>query len=98
MEPAWMKEIPDESVCNLFYVMFVFYAVVVAFLVVSAVAAALTVKKAGPLFYITMLQGGVSAVLAGTFMLGFYLMCDRTLLKNVTEKFQSKGKGKTKKD
>jgi hypothetical protein len=80
MEAEWMKKISSETVCNFFYVFFVFNAVVAAL--------ALLVMLVGFSFFKKMGMGGIAvgasnllvALLAATQALFFYLICDRALI------------------
>ena len=80
MEPAWMQKISNASVCNFFYAWFVVYAVFFAFAIVSVIGIFLTVKKFGALEISLSVQSVLMTLLAASFMMFHYMVCDRALL------------------
>jgi len=76
-EPEWMRSIPNSTICTWFY-MFYLANLIVFFLVLSAAIYIFMFKKihltASNLFF-ALLQ----LIVAGTNMLFFYLICDRSL-------------------
>jgi hypothetical protein len=81
MEANWMKAIPSSTICNFFYVFFVLYAVILALAVLGFVGIAVSPKLSKALSVPNSLGLTVGALLAGTQMLFFYLICSRSLLE-----------------
>jgi len=91
MEPEWMKKFSNTTVCNFFYVFFVIYAVFSLLALLLAVGTFMSVKKldfAGVMF---ILQPVLILVLSTTFMMFYYIICDRTLLAKVSETMVDEG-------
>jgi glucan phosphoethanolaminetransferase (alkaline phosphatase superfamily) len=91
MEPEWMKKFSNTTVCNFFYVFFVIYAVFSLLALVLAVGTFMSVKKldfAGVMF---ILQPVLILLLSTTFMMFYYIICDRTLLAKVSETMVDEG-------
>ena len=91
MEPEWMKKFSNITVCNFFYVWFVVYAVFALLALVLAVGTFMSVKKldfAGVMF---ILHPVLILLLATTFMMFYYIICDRTLLAKVSESMVDEG-------
>lgn len=79
-EAEWMNKITNDTICNFYYVFFVVYAVLLGLTLISFVIM-LFVAKGNRVLQISI---GIQSLLIGgiatTFMLFFYLMCDRALL------------------
>jgi glucan phosphoethanolaminetransferase (alkaline phosphatase superfamily) len=91
MEPEWMKKFSNTTVCNFFYVFFVIYAVFSLLALVLAVGTFMSVKKldfAGVMF---ILQPVLILLLSTTFMMFYYIICDRSLLAKVSETVVDEG-------
>ena len=91
MEPEWMKKFSNTTVCNFFYVFFVIYAVFSLLALLLAVGTFMSVKKldfAGVMF---ILQPVLILLLSTTFMMFYYIICDRTLLAKVSETMVDEG-------
>ena len=91
MEPEWMKKFSNMTVCNFFYVWFIVYAVFALLALVLAVGTFMSVKKldfAGVMF---ILQPVLMLLLATTFMMFYYIICDRSLLSKVSESVVDEG-------
>lgn len=91
MEPEWMKKFSNTTVCNFFYVFFVVYAVFSLLALVLAVGTFMSVKKldfAGVMF---ILQPVLILLLSTTFMMFYYIICDRSLLTKVSETVVDEG-------
>jgi uncharacterized membrane-anchored protein YitT (DUF2179 family) len=80
MEPAWMQKISNESVCNFFYAWFVVYAVFFAIALVLVVVTFFMAKKLGAAGIAMGLQSVLTMLIAGSFMMFHYMVCDRALL------------------
>jgi hypothetical protein len=80
MEPSWMQKISNESVCNFFYAWFVVYAVFFALALVLAVGTLFMAKKLGVAGIAIALQSVLMMLIAGSFMMFHYMVCDRALL------------------
>jgi hypothetical protein len=77
MEPAWTKRIPDWAICNWFYTFFVVNVIVFGLVIAAGLYVAFFKKKnftASNMFF-ALLQ----LMVAGTNMLFYYLICDRSL-------------------
>jgi hypothetical protein len=91
MEPAWMKNFSNTTVCNFFYVWFVVYAVLAALALLLTFGTFFSIKKfdlAGVMF---ALQPVITLLLATAFMMFYYIICDRSLLSKVSEAFVQEG-------
>lgn len=79
MEPTWTKRIPSWAMCNWFYTFFVINAIVLA-LLVSAILYALVSRTAMKMITVPhAFMALIQLTIAGTNMLFFYLICDRSL-------------------
>jgi hypothetical protein len=80
MEPSWIKQISNQTVCNFFYAFFIIYAILVVFLIVSGTYLALYAKLPKgmelPVLFGYIVAGTITVVK----VLFFYIICDRTLL------------------
>lgn len=94
MEPAWMQKISNASVCNFFYAWFVVYAVFFVFAIVSVIGTFLTVKKFGALEIALSVQSVLTMLIAGSFMMFHYMVCDRALLPAGKEAAAAEAKAK----
>ena len=79
-EPAWMQKISNTSVCNFFYAWFVVYAVLFALAVALAIGTFFSMKKLGAVEIALNLQVVLTSLIAGSFMMFHYIVCDRALL------------------
>lgn len=79
MEAEWMKQIPNESICNFFYVFFVVYAVFAVLSLVSFIGVFTFMKVPKGLLAVHGVQAFISLGIAATMMLFHYLICDRAL-------------------
>jgi hypothetical protein len=80
MEAEWMKQISNSSLCNFFYFFFVVYAIIFTLSVITLIATAVSAKPASPITMPVLANLMLTSVLAGTFMLFHYLICDRVLI------------------
>jgi len=80
MEPAWMQSISNESVCGFFYGWFIVYAVFFALALLLVVGTFFTAKKLGAAGIAMGLQSVLTMLIAGSFMMFHYMVCDRALL------------------
>ena len=80
MEPQWTKAIPSEYICNTYYALFIFYAIIAVLAILASIGLFTMMKTSvGVLMGI---QGILTALIGGTLALFMYLMCDRALLSN----------------
>jgi hypothetical protein len=79
MEPEWMKSIPSIAVCNFFYAWFVVYAIIVVISILFTIG--VFSRKLGPAGVAIGINGIITSLLAGTFALFYYIICDRALMK-----------------
>ena len=91
MEPEWMKKFSNTTVCNFFYVFFVIYAVFSLLALVLAVGTFMSVKKLDFASVMFILQPVLMLLLGTTFMMFYYIICDRTLLAKVSETMVDEG-------
>lgn len=84
-----MKQIRNESICSFFYIFFIIYSVIT----VLALATALGIFGMSKYTGFLVITGGIgyalTAALAGTQALFFYLICNRALLQKAVEQFVS---------
>lgn len=80
MEPAWMKSISNESVCGFFYGWFIVYAVFFGLALLLVFGTFFTAKKLGAAGIAMGLQSVLTMLIAGSFMMFHYMVCDRALL------------------
>jgi hypothetical protein len=87
MEPNWMKQINSVTVCNLYYIIFVIYAVLAVVTVLNLGYIAL-VKLPLSLKIAVGAQGLILAAVLVVLSLFQYIVCDRALLSTkATEGF-----------
>jgi hypothetical protein len=91
MEPEWMKKFSNTTVCNFFYVWFVVYAVFSLLALVLAVGTFMSVKKLDFASVMFILQPVLMLLLGTTFMMFYYIICDRTLMAKVSESVVDEG-------
>jgi hypothetical protein len=77
MEPNWTKRIPDWAICNWFYTFFVVNVIVFSLIIAASLYVTLFKTKnfTAPNMFFALLQ----LMVAGTNMLFYYLICDRSL-------------------
>jgi len=80
MEPEWMKNISNATVCNFFYFFFVLYAVFAVLALLLVIGTFITAKKLGAAGIAMGLQSVLTFGIATSFMAFHYLVCDRALL------------------
>ena len=86
MEPAWMQNISNATVCNFFYFWFVVYAVFAVLALLLVIGTFVTAKKLGAAGIAMGLQSVLTFGIATTFMAFYYIICDRALLPLAAEK------------
>jgi len=79
-QPEWMQKIPSSTVCNFFYGWFVVYAVLFSLSVVVLIGTFVFSKKLGPAGIGLGVQSIITSLLAASFMMFHYIICDRALL------------------
>jgi hypothetical protein len=77
MEPKWMKQIPDWSICNWFYIFYVANVIVVCLVIALTLYALICAKK--NFSFSNLFFALLHLIVAGTNALFFFLMCDRSL-------------------
>ena len=80
MEPTVFKSISNSTVCNFFYIFFVVYAALLAFVVLSGLATLLFVKMPTGQQVTAGLGYAIAMAIVIVQMLFMYLMCDRALI------------------
>ena len=91
MEPAWMKNFSNSTVCNFFYVWFVVYAVFAGLALLLAIGTFASVKKLDFFGVMLVLQPVITLLLATAFMMFYYILCDRSLISKVSETVVKEG-------
>ena len=76
-DPQWMKSISNSTICNWFYA-FYLANLIVFFLVIGA-SAYVFFRNKRQLTLTNLFFALLQLIVAGTNMLFFYLICDRTL-------------------
>lgn len=79
-EADWMNKITNDTICNFYYVFFVVYAILLGLTLVSFIVMLFVAKGNRALQISIGIQSLLIGGIATTFMLFFYLMCDRALL------------------
>ena len=79
-EPSWMQKFSNENICNFFYFWFVVYAIIFGLALVVSFGILLSLKKLGLYGIILSLQSVITALIAGSFMMFHYMVCNRALL------------------
>ena len=79
-QPTWMQQISNSTVCNFFYFFFILYAVIFVFSLILVVGTLLSLKKFGPMEISLSVQTLVTTFIAGSFMMFYYIICDRALM------------------
>jgi len=85
MEPQWMEQISSKSVCDLYYIIFVIYAILGAVAVVNVVMV-LFMKIPLSLKLSMAAQGIIMAAVLVVLSLFQYIVCDRALLTKEAQK------------
>ena len=80
MEPQWTKQIKSETVCTVYWYIYVVYAVVAVLALIGTVGILLAFKLPKGLSVAVGFQGLLTAVIGATLALFQYLVCDRALL------------------
>ena len=75
MEPQWTRQISSTTVCDWFYIFFIFNAIFVALLVFTIFSGLKGGVRA------RLIQVLPAAIIGAVNVLFWYLMCDRALLK-----------------
>lgn len=91
MEPAWMKKFSNTTVCNFFYVWFVVYAVLAALALLITVGTFISIKKLDFAGVMIILQPLITLLIATSFMMFYYIICDRSLMSKVSETVVQEG-------
>lgn len=82
MEPQWTKKISSETICSVYWYIYVIYAVVAVLAVIGTIGILASFKLPKPLAVSVGFQGLLVAALGATLSLFQYLICDRALLAN----------------
>ena len=85
MEPQWMEQISSKSVCDLYYIIFVIYAIL-GVIAVANVIAILFMKLPLTLKLSMTAQGIIMSVVLVVLSLFQYIVCDRALLTKDAQK------------
>ena len=79
-EPELMQQISNATVCNFFYAWFVVYAVFFVLAILSLIGTFVAVKKMGPAGIALGVNATLTTLIAGSFMMFYYIICDRALM------------------
>ena len=85
MQPEWMEQISSKSVCDLYYIIFVIYAILGAVAVVNVIMV-LFMKIPLSLKLSMAAQGIIMAAVLVVLSLFQYIVCDRALLTKEAQK------------
>ena len=85
MEPQWMEQISSKSVCDLYYIIFVIYAILGAVALVNVVFV-LFMKLPLGLKLSMAAQSIIMAAVLVVLSLFQYIVCDRALLTKEAQK------------
>ena len=80
MEPQWTKQIQSETICTVYWYIYVVYAVVAVLALIGTVGILFAFKLPKGLSVAIGFQGLLTAVIGATLALFQYLVCDRALL------------------
>lgn len=86
MEPQWTKQIRSETICNVYWYIYVIYAVIAVLSLVGTVGILFAFKLPKGLSVSIGFQGLLIATLGATLALFQYLVCDRALLAQKMKK------------
>jgi len=84
MEPSWMKSVSSKTVCDLYYIIFVIYAVLGALTIINVIMILFTKM---PLM-LKLAVGGQGLIMAAVLVvlsMFQYIVCDRALLSGGKE-------------
>jgi hypothetical protein len=76
-DPQWMKSISNSTICNWFYTFYL--ANLIVFLLVIGASAYMFFRNKRQFTPTNLFFALLQLIVAGTNMLFFYLICDRTL-------------------
>ena len=79
MEPTWTKRIPDWAICNWFYTFFVVNVIVMSLLIAALIYTFVTRHGSKMITVPNVFLAFIQLTVAGTNMLFYYLICDRSL-------------------
>jgi predicted small integral membrane protein len=80
MEPQWTKKISSETICSVYWYIYVIYAIVAVLAIVGTIGILVSFKLPKALAVSVGFQGLLVAVIGATLALFQYLVCDRALL------------------
>ena len=80
-----MKMFSNSTVCNFFYAWFIVYAVFFVLALVLTVVTVFSAKKLGSVGVYIGLQSALTMLIAGSFMMFYYIICNRALLGGAAE-------------
>jgi hypothetical protein len=79
-EPEWMQKITNATVCNFFYAWFVVYAVFFVLSLIALISVFFSAKKLGSALAPIAIQSTLTMLIAASFMMFYYIICNRALL------------------
>jgi hypothetical protein len=86
MEPVWMKDIKDETVCDYFYIIFVAVVVIAVLQLVTMITGAFIMKGSMGMRIVLFLMGLLPLAFMIANSMFLYIMCDRSLLQGKESK------------
>ena len=89
MAPDWTKQIRSETICSVYWYIYVIYAVIAVFAILGTVGILFAFKLPKVLIIGFGFQGLLTASIAATLALFQYLVCDRALLQLKKENFSN---------
>ena len=87
MAPDWTKQIRSETICSLYWYIYVIYAVIAVLALLGTVGILFAFKLPKGLSVAVGFQGLLTASIGATLALFQYLVCDRALLQLKREAF-----------
>ena len=87
MAPDWTKQIRSETICSVYWYIYVIYAVIAVLALLGTVGILFAFKLPKGLSVAVGFQGLLTASIGATLALFQYLVCDRALLQLKRENF-----------
>jgi len=84
-----MRQIPNSSICNFFYIFYIIYAVLFVMSLLSTAAVFVTAKKLDGAVIAVGAQGLIMTGIGATAMMFYYLICDRALIGKAVEEVEN---------
>jgi hypothetical protein len=86
MEPAWMKDIKSETVCDYFYIIYIAVVVIAILQLITMVSGFFVLKGSMGMRTVLFLMGLLPLAFMVVNSLFLYILCDRSLLEEKAAK------------